>query len=244
MLNVVKYSLETYFKHIILILFSSIAFFIALLIPIFASFPTYNDAGGIFLRFTNIFNLGIFNIFIIIVSVLFSLLFLSFAIVSINVIVKHKRTYSKIKNEVIQGLEKYTGKVFLVLLLFSFIAIAVPILLNKLVFGFSGLVSAVILLCLIPIFFYAPSSIVIDDSKTINAIKKSISFFSKKFNYFILWLIIAVVLITLFDFIFTSLFPTLISIFIMLIFNSIFILPFLVILQAESYMKRFALLKH
>ncbi len=249
MSNVVKYSLETYSKHIVFILFSSISFFIALLIPIFASFPTFNDAGGIFIRLSNIFDLSIFNIIVIIISILFSLLFLSFAIVAINIIVKHKRTYSKIKNEVFEGLEKYTGKVFAVLLLFSFIIITLNIILSRLIGNLSGLISSIILLCLIPIFFYAPSSIVIDDLKIMTGIRKGISVFIKRIDYFLLWLFISVILVAFFDFIFILInnyfaFPTIVSIFTMLIFNSVFILPFIVILQAELYMKRFALLNN
>ena len=248
MSNVVLNSMETYFKHIVLILFSSIAFVFALFIPFFASFVTYNDAGGIFLRLTNIFNLTKLDIFILILSVFFSLLFLSFAIVSINIIVKHKRTYSRIRHEVLLGLEKYTSKVFLILLIFAALILIVNIFSVLYISNISGIVSAIILLCISPVFFYAPSSIINDDARLIPAFKKSILFFAKKPGYFVLWILVAIALITFFNFLFIGIgnilpYPML-SIYVILIFNSIFILPFIVILQAESYIKRFALLKN
>ena len=248
MSNVVLNSIETYFKHIGLILFSSLSFFIALFIPFFASFVIFNDAWGIFLRVTNLASLTAFNIFIIILSVFFSMLFLSFAIVSINIIIKHKRTYSKIRQEVLLGLEKYTSKVFLILLIFAVLILIISIALAFYTASNAGLISSIIFLLLTPLFFYAPSSIINDDAKLIPAFKRSIAFIVKKPIYFLIWIVIAVALITFFDFIFILIGNSLavspfFSIYLMLVFNSIFILPFIVILQAESYMHRFALLR-
>src|SRR5208283_4423440 len=113
MTNVLAYTVDTYFKRLGLLLLFSIAFFIAILIPIFASLPTYSDIGGIFIRSASVFvNLNVLNSAVIVASTLFSLLFLSFAIVAINVIVKHSRTNVRIRHEVIEGLERYTGRVF------------------------------------------------------------------------------------------------------------------------------------
>ncbi|MCL4381333.1 MAG: hypothetical protein M1331_01010 [Candidatus Marsarchaeota archaeon] len=248
MSNVVLNSIETYFKHIVLILFSSLSFFIALFIPFFASFVIFNDAGGIFLRMTNLSSLNAFDIFTIIVSIFFSMLFLSFAIVSINIIIKHKRTYSKIRQEVLLGLEKYTSKVFLILLIFAALIMIINIALASYAPSAAGLLSSLILLLLAPVFFYAPSSIINDDAKLLPAFKRSIAFIVKKPIYFLIWIAVAVALITFFDFIFILIGNSLavspfFSIYLMLIFNSIFILPFIVILQAESYMHRFALLR-
>ena len=61
----------------------------------------------------------------IIVSFLFSLIFISFAMVMINVIVKHSRTRTKVKTAVIRSLERFTGIVFVTLLIYSIIVFAV-----------------------------------------------------------------------------------------------------------------------
>jgi hypothetical protein len=241
-LNILKHTIRTYIANIYLVLLSSLAFIIAFLIPIFASFPTYNDLGGVLLRTASIYvNLNPFTTAIIIISILFSLLFLSFAIVAINLVVKARRTQTKVKLEVIKGLEKYTSNVFVVLLL----ATVIIILANILSFntGYSGLITAIVALAITPFIFYAPASIVVDDNKVLRSIKASIKFFIKRPDYFVIWLVIAIVIITLFDFVFIVATGTIISRYAMLVFSSIFILPFLVLMQSELYINRFKLLK-
>jgi hypothetical protein len=242
MTNVLSYSFSAYVKHLKLLLLFSLSFIIAFLIPIFASLPTYNDAGAIFLRTASLFlNLNMLNASIIAIAIFFSLLFLSFSIVAINIVVKHSRTHLKIKEEVIRGLEKYTSKVFVILLIFTAVVLFVNVLFSD--YGVSGIATYVVALALTPFLFYAPSSIVIDDYSIVRSIKASLKFFTKRFDYFLLWLAIAIVVITFFDFLFIVTTGTMLSRYVMLIFNSLFILPFLVVLQSEMYLKRFPLLK-
>ncbi|MEM0149496.1 MAG: hypothetical protein QXW10_01210 [Candidatus Micrarchaeaceae archaeon] len=242
MVNVLSYSADFYAKHLRLILLFSISFLIAFIIPGLAPLPTYNDAGAIFIRTASIFvNLNVVSASIIVASVFFSLLFLSFAIVAINLLVKYGRTYTKIKKEIMEGLEKYTGSTFMVLVTYAVILYIINI--ASFPIGHSGLFTYAAALILAPFFFYAPSSIVIDEKSMARAMGMSIRFMLRRFDYFILWIVIAVALVTLFDFVFIALTGTLISRYIMVIFNSLFILPFLVVLQSEMYMKRFALLK-
>ncbi len=242
MVNVLSYSVYTYTNNIRLLLLFSLPFVIAFLIPVFASLPTYNDAGAIFLRTASAFvNLNALNASIIAVAVLFSLLFLSFSIVAINVIVKHSRTHVRVKQDVIRGLEKYTGRVFVLLLLFTTVVLLVNV--GTYGLGHYGLITSVIVLVFTPFLFYAPSSIVIDDNGILRSMRSSLRFFIKRFDYFLLWLVIAIVGITAFDFIFIAASGTILSRYAMLIFNSLFILPFLVVIQSQMYMKRFPLLK-
>lgn len=240
--NIIKYAAGTYLSNIKMLLLFSLAFVIAFLIPVFASFPTYNDAGAIFLRTASIFlNLNIFSTAIIVAALFFSLLFLSFAIVAINVIVKHGRTRTRISREVFEGLEKYTAKVFAVLLAWAVIIILANVLSYPT--GYSGIITAIVGLAVTPFFFYAPASIVIDDNRLARALDASTAFFRKRFDYFLLWLVISVLLISFFDFVFIAVTGTLASRYIMLVFNSLFIMPFLIVLQSELYMNRFSLLK-
>ncbi|MGC8669644.1 MAG: hypothetical protein ACP5TL_00635 [Candidatus Micrarchaeia archaeon] len=166
---------------------------------------------------------------------------MSFAIVAINIVVKHSRTHTKITNEVLKGLEKYTSKVFIVLLLISIVVMLADIL--SFGTGYSGIITSIAVLLVTPFVFYAPASIVIDDNKVSRSLKASFLFFFKRFDYFLLWLFVAIISITFFDYIFIVGTGTFYSRYIMLIFNSLFILPFLVVLQSEMYMKRFKLLK-
>ncbi len=242
MTNVLRYAADTYAKHLKLILFFSLSFIIAFLIPAFASFPTYNDIGAIFLRTASIYlNLNALGVIVMVVAVLFSLIFLSFAMVAINVIVKHSRIQIRIRREVLEGLETYTGRVFIVLLLFTFVLVAV----NALTYGtrVSGIITAVCGLVLTPFVIYAPASIVIDDRRIGRAMQASLSFFFKRFDYFLLWAFVAIAMLTLVDLLFLAAGGTQLSRYAVLVIDSLFVLPFLVLLQSEMYMKRFAMLK-
>ena len=242
MVNVLSYSFDFYAKHLRLILLFSISFLIAFIIPGLAPLPAYNDAGAIFVRTASIFvNLNIISASIIVAAVFFSLLFLSFAIVAINILVKYGRIHTKIRKEIMDGLERYTGSTFAVLVAYSVILYLINI--ASFPTGYSGLFTYAAALILAPFFFYAPSSIVIDEKPIGRAMMASLRFVVKRFDYFLLWLAIAIVLITLFDFVFIAATGTLLSRYTMVVFNSLFILPFLVVLQSEMYMKRFALLK-
>lgn len=243
MWNVLDQTIKTYFANISLILFSSITFIIAFLIPIFAPFPTFNDAGSVLLRTASIYlNLNPFNTAIIVVATLFSLLFLSFAMVAVNIVVKHSRTQTKVRADVIEAIEKYTGRVFVILLLATIIIWVTNVL--SFSTGYSGIITAIVALILTPFIFYAPASIVIDDNKVVRSIRASLKYFFHRFDYFLAWLVIAILLITVFDFLFIIVVGTQLSRYAMLIFSSLFILPFLALMQGELYMSRFKLLKH
>lgn len=243
MTNVLRYAFDAYRDNISIILVFSLVMVLSFLIPVLAAFPTFGDFGAILLRTSSAFvAINFESAAVIIISTLLSLLFLSFAVVAINVVVKHRRTHTRITNEVLRGLETYTGRVFAVLLLYTAIAVLVGLVVyaNHL----PQVITYVIVLLLVPVFFYSPSSIVIDDHGIIRSMKSSARFLKKRFDYFVLWVICAIVLLTIFDFISIGIGGSVVSGYIMLIFNSMIVLPFLIILQSESYMKRFALLKN
>ncbi len=152
MTNVVRYAIDMYVKNIRMLLLFSLAFIVAFLIPVFASFPTFTDLGGIFVRSAStIQNLNPLTTLIIVVAVFLSSLFLSFAMVAINVVVKHSRTLSGIRKEVIKGLEEYTGLVFAVLIFYTTILVLVGLLTEPT--GHSALITAIVGLVLSPFFF-------------------------------------------------------------------------------------------
>ncbi len=242
MANVLSRTWASYRSNLGLVLISAAALVIAFLVPVFASLPTYNDLGGVFLRTSSIYlNLNIFNSAVIIIAFLFALVFISFALVMINVIVKHSRTRTKIKNAVMSSLERYTGIVFSTLLIYSVIVFAANILSYNT--GYSQAITAIVALVLTPLVFYAPSSIVIDERGLFRAMKSSVSFFFKKFDYFLLWLVVAVILFTVLDFVFIHAFGTFASRYVMLVVSSVFVLPLLMLMQGEMYLNRFGLLK-
>ena len=129
MAGIIEDSFETYTKNLKFIILFSIPFVISFLIPVLAPLPTYITSGGIFLRSASIFiNLNIISLVAIVVPIFVSLLFLSFALVAIGLIVKATRTHVRTGRSVLNGIEKYVAKVFVLLLVFQFILIIVNVL--------------------------------------------------------------------------------------------------------------------
>ena len=243
MAGLLKYSVDLYVSHIAMLIVFSFSFIVAFLIPIFAAFPTYNDAGAIFIRLASISqNLTPLSAAVIIFSTLLSLLFLSFAIVSINIVVKHSRTRTRIRREVVDGIEKYTTKVFLLLLLFSVITVGSSTLLYYT--GAPAIVPYIVGLLASPFFFYAPAAIVMDEMRASRALRTSARLVFAKLSYPLVWLAVAIVLLSALDLVFIAVGGASWSRYMLLVFNSVFIMPFLVIMQSEAYLRRYPLMKH
>ena len=236
-------SWETYAKNIRLVLLFSIPFIIAFVIPLLAPLPTYISSGGIFLRSASIFlNLNPVGLAVIIISAFISLLFLSFAFVAISLIVKAERTFTRQPASVLREIEKYTGRVFIVLLVYAFILTLVNILGYFL--GLQEFLTPIVGFFLFMAIFYAPTAIVIDNKGVGSALNRSLELVASKPQYFLMWVAILVLVVGVVDFVLIHATGTLISSYLMLIVNSVFILPYFVIFQAEAYMKRFAMLRH
>ncbi len=241
MATLVEDALETYVSNIRLVLLFSIPFVIAFLIPLIAPLPTYLSGGGIFLRSASIFlNLNVLSLAVIVISVFLSLLFLSFAYVAISLIVKAKRTLSKTAAGVIRELEKYTGRVFIVLLFYAFVLTVVDVL--SYFVGLQSIATPVVGFFLFVLIFYAPASIVIDNSGVFASMKKSARLVAKRPTYFLIWIALIVLVVSVLDFLLIHIAGTPISSYLVLILNSLFIVPYFVILQAEAYMRRFSIL--
>ncbi len=243
MANILSEAFETYKDNLMFVIFFSIPFVIAFLIPFFAPLPTYISSGGIFIRTSSIAtNLNFVSLAVIIIATLFSLLFISFAFVAISLIVKSKKTRSKISKRVIQDIERYVSKVFLLLIIYTFILILANVVGYYL--GFMTLLTSVVgFFAFIPI-FYAPSAIVVDNKKVGRAVKDSIRLIISKPLYFIMWFVLISILITVVDGVMIAIAGNYVSMYLTLVITSLLILPYFVIFQAEAYMKRFALLRH
>lgn len=241
--SVIGDTYETYSSNLRLVVLFSIPFLIAFLIPLFAPLPTYISVGGIFLRTASIFtNLNFLGLAVIIIAFFISLLFISFAFVGISLLVKAKRTHTKVSTRSLQGIEKYIGKVFTLFILYAILISAAN--LAGYYLGIQTLLTAVVgFLGFIP-FFYAPSAIVVDDRKIWRSLSNSTRLVAKEPQYFFLWFLMITAILSVISFVFIGLAGTFWSRYIILVLSSLFVLPYFVIFQAESYMKRFAILKH
>ena len=93
-------------------------------------------------------------------------------------------------------------------------------------------------------FIYSERSVVVDDKKVWRAIKDSARLVVHEPQYFILWLILITVVVSVLDVACIWIFGTFWSRYVALVLNSLFVVPFFVIFMAEAYMSRFRLLKH
>ena len=243
MASLIEDTWETYRGNIKLVLLFSIPFIIAFLIPLFAPLPTYISSGGIFLRSASIFlNINAASMVVIVISSFLSLLFLSFAFVAISLIVKAKRTYTKHAAGVLRDVEKYTARVFVVLLAYALILTLVNI--AGYFFNLQGILTPLVGFVLFMAIFYAPTAIVIDNKRIGSALDRSVEMVVREPQYFLLWLLLITLTVSVVDYVVIHATGTLLSSYIMLVLNSLFILPYFIIFQAEAYMKRFPVLKH
>ncbi|MGC8675942.1 MAG: hypothetical protein ACP5T3_00285 [Candidatus Micrarchaeia archaeon] len=243
MSNVLADAAATYSRNIRLVLLFSIPFLISFLIPVVAPLPAYVSGGAIFLRTSGLFvNTNPISLAIIVLALFFSLLFLSFAFVAISLIVKAEKTHTAITKSVLHNLEKYTGKVFLVLLFYVFVIMLADI--AGYFVNASGIVTAVVGFFAFMAIFYAPTAIVIDNKRIGVALKDSARLSFNRPQYFLLWLVLIIATVSLLDFLLIHSVGGVYSAYALLVINSLFVVPYFVIYQAHAYMRRFQILRH
>lgn len=241
--EVIPHSIEAFLKNAKLVVFFSVPFLLAFAIPLLSPMPTYISIGATFLRTGSMFiDLTYFDIGLILISSLVSLFLISFAIVSINLLIKSQRTMTNIRTEVIEGIEKYTMTVFLLYTTALLLSLAVLLLFHE--YQLDDLATPLFSFFLSLPLFYAPAAIVIDELKPFESMKMSLFMIRRKFLLFVIWLLIGFVLLSVLDEIFILLNPFFIfGRYIVLVLNSLLVMPFLVILQTQSYLTKYTILK-
>ncbi|MCX6770011.1 MAG: hypothetical protein NT051_05025 [Candidatus Micrarchaeota archaeon] len=238
--NLLSLSLSSYTKNIKLISFFSIPALIAFLIPALVNTPVFSALGGTFLRTGSIPDVSAAELGVVITGVLLSLYLMSFAIVNINIVIKSQRTSTNIKNEVLKGITGYTLNVF------SFFLLGTIALLIIQLFTFelgvqSWLAPLLSLIVWLPL-FYAPAGLVIDELRPFRAAQKSFSTIFAKFHYFLVWLAISIILLSLLDALALWLLPHKIGSLAVLLVNSMVLVPFLIVFQSHIYMSKYTIL--
>lgn len=244
MAGVISDAYNTYTENLRLVLLFSIPFIIAFAIPLLAPLPTYVSAGAIFLRTASIFlNLNVVSLAIITASLVLSLLFISFAFVAISLIVRSRKTHVRIGRRVLADIEKYIGKVFLVLLAYAVILVAANV--AGYYVGQEALVTSLVGFVLFAVIFYVPSAIVVDNKRISRALVDSARLLLHSPQYYVIWLLLFAVSVSVVDQVFIWITGGAVwAAYITLVITSIIIVPYFVIFQAEAYMRRFPLLSH
>ena len=254
--EVIQHSIEAFGKNAKLVLFFSVPFLLAFAIPLLSPMPTYVSIGATFLRTGSMFiDLTYFDVGLIFVSSLASLFLISFALVSINLVIKSQRTMTNIRTEVLEGIEKYTMTIFLLYTLTLVLSLAVLLLSHE--YQLDDLATPLFSFFVSLLLFYAPAAVVIDDLRPVEALKMSLYMIRRKFLLFVLWLLVGFILLSVIDEVFILLPPVLTSImnsfgvaidvtwgrYVVLVLNSMLVMPFLVILQTQSYLTKYTILR-
>ena len=238
--NIVAHSFEAYLKNIKLISFFAIPSLLAFFIPTLVNTPVFAALGGTFLRTGSIPDLQAADFGVIILALLSSLYLMSFAIANINIVIKSQRTGTSIKKEVLKGITGYTLNVFSLFLLGT-IALLIIQLVTFEMGAQKWLAPLLSLIVWMPL-FYAPAGLVIDELRPFRAAQKSVSMVISKLPYFLLWLVIAFALLALFDGLALAFLPHKIGSLVVLLLNSLLLMPFLIVLQTQIHMSKYTIL--
>ena len=237
-MRALQHSIDFFFERWGLVIFFSIPFFFALLIPTFVSAPSFIALGGVFLRTGSIPEIGLFEAGIAAFAYLISLYIISDSIANINLVIKSKRTLTKISNQVWKALGTFAVGIFLVytiaailLLIFQLVTFELPA---------RDILLPVLMLLLSLALFFVPPAIVIDGLPPWRAVAASMKMVPGKLDSIIMWIVIGAVLLTVSEFVFLFL-PYPFGQYAVLLFNSVVVIPFLLIYQTNIYMKKYGL---
>ncbi len=237
--RVLTHAWKFYRERMKLLMVFSIPFLFAALIPIFVPSPTYLALGGVFVRGGSIPSMTTFDWILTGVAYLAAIFIIADTVVNLNLIIKSKRTLTTISSEVVTALGKYATKVFVVSIIASLVLYAVFLLLYDMPFQ-SVLYPLISLLITALFFVFAPQAIVIDDLDPLEALRASYNVATRKPLFVVLWLGISFVL-TLISALIGYMLPSFMTQFVILILNSIIVLPFLLVLAAQIYMEKYPL---
>ncbi len=238
-LRVLNYSTEFYLERIKLIVLFSLPFIVAFLIPVFVAAPNYLALGALFLRTGSIPDLSILDIIITAVAYAISLFLIADTIVNVNLVVRSKRTLNQIENEVFASIRTHATRIFYIytLMLLLFFIFQLLTYENPLQSWLYPLFTFIVSFLL----FFVPSAVVIDNSNTPTSIRRSAEAALRKPHFVFLWIIIALISVSVIKVVGDFIFPGAMSEYFVLLVNSLVVLPFLIVLQTQMYMEKYPL---
>lgn len=242
MLDLLNNTNKVYTKQLGMLVFFSIPFLISLLVPLFSPAPTYAALGGSFLRSGSLPEMKLMDWAVVAVAVIVSLFLLSLALVAINLVVKATRTSTKVGTEALRNLGKYT---FVVFCLFLAIKVVEMVILyaalqfgaNEFVVFLFGFVASLGL-------FYAAPAVVLEEKKPVPAFVASYVHIARKPLHFIGWLVLAfIVLAIITEVTYAVIDAAMTRQIVVALISSLIVLPYLLILQAQTYLMKYTIIR-
>jgi hypothetical protein len=234
-----RYAWDFYSKRLVLIAIFSIPFILAFLIPVLVPLPTYLALGGVFLRTGSLPELGLLDILITAAAYALAVFVISDTIVNINIIVRSKRTLTSIKHEVVTAMGSYATRIF-----YIYTMLLMLLFITQLVTydnPFQSWIYPAVSLVLSLLLFFVPPAVVIDNSDTPTAIRRSVAMTLKNPHFALLWTFLMLFLLSIVKLLGDLLFLSPFSGYFVLIVNSLILMPFMTVLQTQMYMERYPL---
>ena len=233
-------SWESYVENFRLILFFSLPFLLA--VPVAMLLPNYLALGGAFMRFASVpVDVQLTDIVLMIVGFVISLVLICFALVNITMLVRAQRGLIGIRREWLEAVGKYTSRVFWTFLFITALIMLANIWLFE--WGLHDLQGQLIAFVLWLPLFYVPQAVVIDEMGPVKAMAASIRAIGSKPQFFLLWLALGIVALSVVDGIAlaTGMFEARWAV---LAVNALVVLPFLTVMQTHAYIRKFTILHH
>lgn len=232
---------QFYLSRIKLILVFSVPFLLALLVPTLVAAPTYLALGGVFIRTGSIPALSLLDIALTALAYIFTLFIISDTIVNVNLIVKSKRTLTEVTKTVVSAMGTYGTRIFYVYTLMLLLMFVFQLLTYDV--PFQSWLYPLFLFALSFLLFFVPPAVVIDNADTPTAIKRSAIMAVRKPAFVLAAAVFGFMALSLTELAALLLFSSPFSQYFVLVVNSLFVLPFLVVLQTQMYMEKYPLAK-
>ncbi len=230
---------SAYTKHFLIIFTLALPGLVALLMPAAIGAPAYRTLGGIYLRTASIPDLTGSDYAAILAGVLISLFLMSFAMVNINLVIKSERTLTNIGKEVMRHLTTTTLSVFWVSLVGIILLFIVQLLTSE--WGVQKWLSPLLSGIVGMVLFIVPTAMVMDDLRPWRAVQKSVETTLHKWPLVLLWLVMALVCVSVIDGIALML-PAPYGSYIVLVLNSTILLPYFVVMLGQIYISKYTIL--
>jgi len=244
--SILQYTMGVYLKNFELILMAAVPGLFGLILPLVVGMPSYIALGGTYLRTGSIVDLNYFGVTALIISVLISLYLMSFAIVGINLVVKRQRTLKKISAETLGSVAKMTNSVFVVYLIATILLLLVQLFTYET--QLQRIIAPVLNLIIGFGMLFLPTAMVMDEVRSFRALQRGVTMLFAKPIAVLQWVVIALVLLSAMDLLFltfvdfVTFVPRILGQWAVMVFNSLIILPFLIVMLAQIYINKYTIL--
>ena len=238
--RVFNYAWEFYSKKAGILALFSIPFIIAFVIALFVPTPTYLALGNLHIRTGSIPDLSFIDIVLTIFAFAISVFFVADAWTNINLLIKSKRTLVPTSSEIVSAMGEYALSIFFIFTIMVLFQFALHLITydSPLQLWLYPLLSFLLSFFL----FFVPPAVVIDRADSFTAIQLSVRMVIKKWHLVLVWAIVGLILLSGVK-VAADLVVKQYAGVIVLLVNSLFILPFLIILQTQMYMEKYPLAK-